>query len=177
MKQAKRIAFGGVLAALGSALMLASYFPYLTYAIPCAAGLITAVAAIELSKREAYIIYVVTAIITLLFAEPEAKLLYIFFFGYYPVLKISLEKIKIRPLEYVVKFAIFNAAVLLVYNVFAVLFGVDMSDMGDFGRYTSVILLVLGNAVFFVYDILIDRLAGTYMYRLHQNVVKFLSKK
>lgn len=174
MKQAKRVAFGGAMAALATAIMLTAYFPYLTYAIPCAAGLVTAICVIELSMGWAWGVYAVSAFLTLLFAEPEAKLLYIFFFGYYPILKTYLEKIKFRPLECLAKFAVFNAAVLAVYFVFAGLFGVDMSDMGDFGKYTAVILLALGNAAFFLYDILIDRLAGMYLFRLHKHAVKLL---
>lgn len=164
------------MAALGSALMLVSYFPYLTYAVPCIAGLVSAVTAIEIDERRAYAVYVVSAIITLLFAEPEAKLLYIMFFGYYPVLKIAIERIKIRPLEIAVKFAVFNAAIIIAYSLFAGLFGVDMSDMGDFGKYTAYILLLAGNAVFFIYDIMIERLAMVYMKKLHRTVEKLIMR-
>lgn len=176
MKQAKRVAFGGMMAALAVAVMMAAYFPYLTFAVPCMAGLVSAVVAIELSQKWAYGVYAVSSVIVLLFAEPEAKILYVSFFGYYPVLKITLEKIRAIWLEYIVKFAVFNFAIIICYTVFASVFGVSMSDMGDFGKYTNLILLAVGNIVFFVYDILIDRLAGIYMYRFHNNVSKYLSR-
>ncbi len=165
-----------MMTALAVMVMLASYFPYLTYSIPCFAGLITMIAAFELSKPWAYGVYAASSILVFLFAEPEAKLLYISFFGYYPVLKLSLEAVRSKWVQYILKFAVFNAAVVIAYALFSSLLGVDMSDMGDFGRYTAVILLIFGNVVFYVYDILIDRAAGFYAAKLHKTVYNFLQK-
>ncbi len=176
MKNAKKVAFCSMMTALAVMIMLSSYFPYITYSVPCFAGLMTMVVAFELSKRWAYGVYAASSVLIFLFAEPEAKLLYIAFFGYYPVLKLSLEAVGSRVVQFVLKFVVFNAAVVLAYTIFSAALGVDMSDMGDFGRYTSVILLIFGNVVFVIYDILIDRVAGFYAARLHRTVDNFLQK-
>ena len=104
-------------------------------------------------------------------------MLYVLFFGYYPILKAVFEKLKSRVLEYVLKFAVFNAAVLLAYGVVAGIIGVDLGDMGDFGVYTSVILLIAANAVFPLYDIAVSRMAQLYIIRIHPQVRKILKIK
>lgn len=172
MKRTKKVAFCGVMTALACAIMLVSYFPYLTYAVPIVAGLMTAVVVTEVSKAYALGAYFASAIIVLFFAEPEAKLLYVMFFGYYPLLKIIIEKLNKRFFEDVLKFACFNAAILSVYLLFSGIAGIDMSDMNTFGKYTGVIFLAAGNVVFFMYDRLIERLAVVYLLRIHPVVKK-----
>ena len=162
------------MAALASLFMLTSYFPYLTYAIPAMAGLFIMVSVIELNVKWAVLTYFASAVIVFLLAEPEAKLLYILFFGYYPILKAVTERQKSRVLEYVIKFLIFNLAVFLTYSVFAGVFGIDLSFLSEFGKYSAAILLVAANIVFLIYDKAVSQLAGFYMYRLHSIVKRIL---
>ncbi len=162
------------MAALASTFMLTSYFPYLTYAIPAMAGLFVMVSVIELNERWGIFTFLTSAFIVFLIAEPEAKLLYILFFGYYPILKAILEKQSSRVVEYVVKFLAFNGAVVLTYKVFAGIFGVDLSFLGEFGKYSVPILMIVSNVVFLLYDKAVSQLAGFYMQRLHNTVKRIL---
>lgn len=162
------------MAALASAFMLTSYFPYLTIAIPAMAGLFVMVSVIELGAKWAALTYFASAIIVFLIAEPEAKLLYIIFFGYYPILKAAAERRKTRTFEYIIKFLTFNLAMLLDYGVLAGIFGITFEDFGDFGKYTIVILLAVANIVFILYDKAVSQLSGFYMYRLHNTVKRIL---
>lgn len=163
------------MAALASAFMLTSYFPYLTIAIPAMAGLFVMVSVIELGVKWAIPTYLSSAVIVFLIAEPEAKLLYIIFFGYYPILKAAAEKLRNQALEYIIKFLTFNAAIVLAYGVLAGVFGVTLEgDLNDFGKYAVVILLAVANFVFIVYDKAVSQLAGFYMYRLHSIVKRIL---
>ena len=41
-----------------------------------------------------------------------------------------------------------------------------------FGRFTAVILLVLGNVVFIIYDLALDRLISTYYIKMRPKVKK-----
>lgn len=174
MKRTKSITLCGLMAALASLFMLTSYFPYLTYAIPAMAGLFIMVSVIELGVKWAVLTYFASAVIVFLLAEPEAKLLYILFFGYYPILKAVTERQKSRVLEYLIKFLIFNVAIILTYGVFAGIFGIQLDDFGYFGKYTMVILLAVANIVFVLYDKAVSQLAGFYMYRLHSIVKRIL---
>ena len=49
--------------------------------------------------------------------------------------------------------------------------------MGDFGKYTAIILLVAANVVFPIYDIAVTRMAQFYVARLHPQVSKILKIK
>jgi hypothetical protein len=177
VKKTKKITVSAMMAALASVFMITSYFPYLTYAIPAIAGLFIMVIVIEVDTRWAAVGYVVSALITFLMAEPEAKMLYIMFFGYYPIVKSVFERVKSRILEYLLKFAVFNLAVILCYTVVSTVFGISLENMDDFGKYTGLVLLAAGNIVFPIYDTCVSRMAQYYCVKLHPAVSKIFSGK
>ena len=174
MKQTVKITLCGILAALSAVFMLLSYFPYLTYAVPAVAGLLIMVVVIEAGYKWALGAYAAASVLVFLFAEPEGKLLYICFFGYYPILKAVFDRRKSRTLEWILKLAVFNAAIIAVYAVFARLFGVSLEEFGELGKYSEYIFLLLGNAVFVLYDIAVSRMAAVYMHMLHPRVQRIL---
>lgn len=177
LSKTNKITICAMMAASAVVVMLTSYFPYLTYAIPAIAGLCIMISLIETDTKWALLSYLSSAVIVAIVAEPEAKMLYILFFGFYPIVKAVFEKIKSRLIEYILKFAVFNAAVILAYAVFAVLFSIDVGDMGDFGKYSAIILLFAANIVFVVYDIAVSRMAQFYILKLHPAVVKIFRGK
>ena len=172
MNKTKKITLSSLMIALASLFMLTSYFPYLTYSIPAISGLFIMALVIEIDKKWAALSYFASAIIIFFLAEPEAKLIYIAFFGYYPIVKSCLEGLKSMALEYLLKFAVFNAAVILTYTVFAGLIGVSFGEMNEFGKYTSWILLLVANFVFVLYDIALTRVIEFYNYKIHDKVRK-----
>ncbi len=166
------------MAALASAFMLTSLFPYLTYAIPAIAGLFIMITVVEAGAKWGVASYIVSALLVLLLpGDIEAKMLYIAFFGYYPIVKALLESKCNRVLEYIVKFAVFNIAIVISYAFVASFIGVDMSDMNEFGKYTAYILLIAANIVFPIYDIAVTRIYGAYMARLHRQIQRIVNKK
>lgn len=173
-KNTSYIALCGITAALITAVMAASYFPFLTYAIPAIAGALIIVPLAEIGKPYAVGTYVVSALLVMLFAENEAKLMYVCFFGYYPVIKAVFEKIKLRLIEYILKFAVFNGAVTAVYLLLAELFMIDMEGVGDYGKYGVIILYAVGNVAFVLYDICLEKLCTLYMCRLHPKIKKIM---
>ena len=177
MKQTVKITFCGIIAALSAVFMLLSYFPYLTYAVPAVAGLLIMITVIEAGYKWALGAYIAASVLVFLFAEPEGKLLYICFFGYYPILKAVFDRRKSRALEWILKLAVFNAAIIAVYFVLARAFGVSVEEFGEFGKYSEYIFLLLGNAVFVLYDIAVSRSAAVYMHMLHPRVQRILRGK
>lgn len=166
------------MAALSAVFMLTSFFPYMTYGIPALAGLFIMIAVIEAGPKWGGGAYIASAVtVFILPADAEAKLLYIAFFGYYPVLKAVFERMSNRVLEYILKFAVFNAAILLSYGVLTGLLSIDVGDMGDFGKYTGVVLLCAANIVFPIYDMAVSRMAQFYLARLHRPVSRIFNKK
>lgn len=170
----KRLCFCAIMAALSAVLMLSAYFPYLTYAISCIASLPVMVVLIELNKKSALLTYCVSLLPVMLFCETEAKLLYLCFCGFYPVLKAVLEAIKSRVLSYILKLLCFNAAVLVLYLLSTFVFGVSFDDLGELGKYGGLVLLGLANLTFLAFDFCISKMAVFYLYRLHKTVDKML---
>lgn len=163
-----------MMSALATVVMLMSYFPYMTYAIPAVAGLFIMAALIETDKKWAFLSFAASAVLVFLSGDPESKFLYIFFFGFYPIVKALIEHLNKRALEWILKFAVFNAAVLSVYLIFAKFFGFSLEEFDEFGKYGAYILLLLGNIVFVIYDIAVSRVAVFYIRVLHPKIKKFL---
>lgn len=175
MKRTSKIALCGIVTALAVVIMFFSYFPYFTYAVPAAAGLLMIILVIEINPKWAVLSYIASSILILLLAETEAKLMYVLFFGYYPILKERIERIRKPLIEYILKFAVFNAAVVAVYFLATKVFAIPFDEMGSLGKYLELILLIGGNVTFAVYDFAVSRLIITYMLRLHpklKNLIK-----
>ncbi len=175
MKKTGKITFSAILAALAAVFMISSFFPYLTYGIPALASLFIMVAVVEMGVEWGIAVYIVSAfLVVILPGDPEAKLIYIALLGYFPALKALLESKCNRIVEYVIKFAVFNSMLLLTYGVIAGLFGIELGDMGEFGKYTAVVLIAAANFVFVIYDLMITRVAVWYSLRLHKTVSRYL---
>ena len=162
------------MSALAVTFMLLSYFPYLTYAIPAIAGLFIMVVVIEINLKWAFLSYLTSAVLVFISAEPESRLMYVFFLGYYPILKAIIEKIKQPVLEWILKIISFNCAVLVVYLIFAKPMGIDFSDFGVLGKYGALILLGLGNLAFALYDIAVSKMALVYIWTIAPKIKKIL---
>lgn len=173
---AGRIALGGVIAALMAVVMLTSYFPYLTYAIPAIAGLLVIVPMVEFGAGWAVMTYIAASAVVMLTAENEAKTLFVVFFGFYPVVKAMCERMRSRFCEYAVKFAVFNAAVAVYAAVSIFVLSIPVSEFTQsyFGVFTVPILIIGANAVFYVYDMGATRVITMYIMRLHPKVKKLL---
>ena len=176
MSKSGKIALGGLLTALGLVLMfLTGLIPIGTYALPAIAGVLLIVAVIEIGAKWAWMIYAAVAVLSLLFApDKEAALLFVFFFGYYPVLKSYLERISNKALSWISKFAVFNAAVVACFLLAVNFLQLPEDSFTIFGIYLPWVFLILGNVVFLIYDIALSGLVVTYVENLHHRVIKTL---
>ena len=176
MSKSGKIALGGLLTALGVVLMfLTGLIPIGTYALPAIAGVLLIVAVIEIGAKWAWMIYAAVAVLSLLFAaDKEAALLFVLFFGYYPVLKSFLERISNKVLSWISKFAVFNVAVVACFFLAVNFLQLPEDSFTVFGIYLPWVFLILGNAVFLIYDIALSDLVATYVEKLHHRVTKTL---
>lgn len=177
MKQNSKIAMCGVISALGIAIMLLAYFPYFTYLAGAVAGFLTVIVVAETDKKWALATFIVTGLLSLFFAETEAKIMYLLFFGYYPILKICIENIKSKTVQYIIKFTLFNCAVVGAYSLLTFVFGLPPEILPKYGIYGIVGILLLANVTFYIYDIALVRMAGIYMYRVHPSVKKIFKSR
>ncbi|MBQ6826150.1 MAG: hypothetical protein IJP34_05795 [Clostridia bacterium] len=174
MKNTKKITLSALMAALAVVMMLVSYFPYLTYAVPAVAGLFIMIIVIELNIKWAILSYLSSAVFVFLFAETESKFMYIALLGYYPIVKALIEKIGKAFIEIPIKLILFNISVLAVYLLLADIVGISKEEFGEFGKWGAFILLGIGNFVFILYDITVSKIAALYIIKLHPRIKKLL---
>ncbi len=175
MKKTGYLTFGAVMSALCVVTMLMSYVPSLTYSIPALAGMFVMVVVIEIGPKWAVFTYCSSAIVSMLTAEPEAALFFVFLFGNYPILKLYFEKIKFKSLKLIGKLLVFNAAIVLVYLVSFKILGIP-TDFGDIGKYLIAGIWAFANVVFLVYDYAIKSVSNWYYYKLHSRVSKMIKR-
>ena len=174
MNTTKKITLSALMAALATVIMLVSYFPYLTYAVPAVAGLCVMVIVIEINCRWAFLTYFTAAFLAFLFAETESKLMFIGFFGFYPIIKSFIEKINKPIIEWFIKFFSFNICIISIYFILSKLFMLSFEDLGKFVQYGEGILLCMANVVFIVYDIAVSRMAWFYSEKFHGKIFRIL---
>ncbi|MDO4608538.1 MAG: hypothetical protein Q4B40_05030 [Clostridia bacterium] len=174
MKNTKKITLCGIISALAVVVMLAGYFPYLTYAIPAVAGLFMIVPLIECGAVWALGCYAATSIIALLIGESETKILFVILLGYYPILKAVIERLKSRIAEWILKLILFNVAAIASYFIMSLLFDISFSEFALWGKYGAYIFLALCNVVFVIYDIGISRVGAYYSFALHDKIKKII---
>jgi hypothetical protein len=166
------IAFAGISAAVAVVVMFLSLLPSFAYAVPALAGFVICCAAQQVGRRYALIAFVSASMLSaILIPEPEAVIFFIAFFGYYPTLRPQIQKLHKWFLRWGVKLLVFNIPAVMAFAASSYIIGMDvlLSGLGDFGQWTILILLVLANGAFLLYDMCIAQL--TYAY------VRFLKPK
>lgn len=167
MKQSGKVALGGVLGALSVVCLLGTVFPYATFALPIMAGLFLAPVAVEAGRGWGWLTFGAVAILNLLVTPSmEAKLLFIAFFGYYPLLKLSIDPLP-RAVSWPLKFLIFNVTVVVTYWLMLRVFQIETDSFEMFGVNMPLLLLAVGNVAFLIIDLCIDRLTLWYMAAMH----------
>ena len=170
MKRTARVAWSGLMGALSLVCLLLTVFPFATYALPALASVFLIPVVIECGRRWALAVYAAVALLALLLApDVEARLLFVFFFGYYPILKSVAESMRRRVLEWLCKLAVFNAAVVAAYAVLSAI-GFSLEEFVVSGVSLPltgflVVFLVVGNGIFVLYDIGLSRLLPLYFSR------------
>ncbi len=165
MKQSSKAALGGIVAALSLVLLISvAVVPFLTYALPAAAGVLIIFVVIEMNKRWAIGVYAAVAILAMILVpNKEVAMMYLCFFGYYPILKAALEKSLPRWAEWIIKIIVFDVTMFLSYAFMIRFMGITLDDMDDFGKWAVPMLLGLGTVTFVIYDIALTKIITVYM--------------
>lgn len=158
-------------AALAVIILVPTVIGSFVYALPCMAGMLIMLCVIELDKKWAFGVYTASSIISfLVVSNKEAVLLYILFFGYYPILKSLFESKLCKVLEYLCKLLVFNVSLFLVYFILDKIFGMPLSevmgvsDAQSFaGRYLVLIVFAVGNVFFVLYDFAVTKILTCYL--------------
>ena len=160
-----RMALCGVMAALAVVIMsLGSIIPFATFCCPILAMLVMIPITVECPPKLGLTLYAaITILCLLLAADQEASFLFLFL-GYYPFLRPKLQQIRFRALRLAAKHAIFTCAVVLMYLLLIFVFRLDAvtEELQTAGTVLNAALLIMGNVVFYVFDLLLFRFTALY---------------
>lgn len=136
--------------------------PLFLYVFPMICGLLMTILLDECGMKISVCVYVGVSVISFLIApDKEAALMYAAFFGYYPMARALIMKLKGRLIRLLVKLALFNAAVICSYSILIRIIGLEAAGLSG-GKWVIFALLAVGNLAFYAFDILLERLLLLY---------------
>ncbi len=170
-----RVALGGIVSSFCLlAMFLTGVFPLLYLALPMLAGVLLLIIVMEVNTQWACLTYAAVGLLSLFVTyDKEAALIFILFFGYYPILYKYLNKIPVKLLRVLVKLLLFNGCMVAYFYMNVYLFGLEslVKALEDFGKYGGVIMLALLNPFFLMYDISLDGLCDLYRRQLKPRIL------
>ena len=161
---AGRVALVGVLAGMSLVfLYLSSLSPTAQLGIVAIAGLFPAGAVVSAGLGAGFFCYGAAGLLGLLLLPDKANaLLYLIFFGLWPMVKSLLERLRSRAAEWIAKLAVFNTVLTLCYVVLGELFLPFLPE----ALTAAWMVYAAGNAAFVVYDIGFSKLIAFYVARV-----------
>lgn len=172
MKNSLKIAVCAVFTAMSVVLLFIGGAAFvLVYLMPMITSLLMIILRKTFGVSAAMITYTATSILSfMLVPDRECMLMYVLFFGYYPVIYPSLEKIK--ALKWAVKFLIFNSMAALIQFALIYVFGIPFLEEGE-GIFIIVIFAALMNILFVIYDFVIKNTFLLYEKKLEKRIKKY----
>lgn len=169
----KRLALCGIFAALALALLfLGGVVPFAVIACPVLASLVLLPVYAETGKKWSVLWYLTVAALAVLIApNKEAAILFVVF-GYYPMLRKFIGRIRSHILQWGLKILYVNATVFAAYSlmIFVLQLEALVQEFAGLKTYLLVGMMLLANASFVVYDLLIDRLEIYYHVKLRRKL-------
>ena len=155
--QARRMALGGSLSALAAAvLFLGSFLPLATFCAPVLAMVILLPIQEECGPRFAWAAWGAVSVLALLLAADREMALVYGFFGWYPILRPRIARLRSRLLRLICRLAVCDGLIALLYGAVLALLAPEAAFSGS-GLLTAGTLLC-GNVLF----LLLDRVLGRF---------------
>lgn len=175
MKNSLKIAFCGIVSALSVVMMfMGGIIVLLAYIMPMLCGVLILMVKKTFGTSAAWITYVSTSVLSfILVSDRECMLMYVMFFGFYPIIKSGLEKIRSRLLSNILKLLIFNALMAAAQLVLIYVFMIPFDD-GESNVLLLVLFIVLLNLLFVTYNLLLNKFFIIYQKKLEPRLKKVL---
>lgn len=179
LKNTSKTALGAIITGLSIALMLSTtVIPFLSYAIPAICGAFIIIVVTECGNKWALLVYACVSILSLiLIPDKSAGASYALIFGYYPVIKTIFESRFSKYIALAFKIIIANVVLLLSYYITLKFFGIDTEGIEWITPYLTKwyiapIIVVFVSIFFYMYDIVLSRLAIIYKKRWRKKFLK-----
>lgn len=170
--KSRQLALCGLLTALAIvAMLLSGAIGIGTYIGPVLAMIVLLPLLEEYGVRTALAAWLVTALLAcMLTSDREMALVYLFF-GWYPVLRPRISRIRPRWAGILLRLVLCNGILFLLYGAMASLFGLAETEFS--GGLFSLLLLCMGNAVFLLIDPVLARMTVLW----HKHMKKRVSSR
>ena len=148
-------------------LYIASIWPTGQLGLTAVASLFVTAAIIESGISYGIYVYIVSSAISMLIVPNRlTPVLFILFFGYYPVIKSLIEKLKYKILQILTKLLVFNISFIIIYYLFSeLIIAFIRFDLNVF------IIFLIGNIIFLLFDYGYTKLIWFYINRI-SNLIK-----
>lgn len=166
--KSKQIALCGLLCALAVTLLLmGGVIPIATYCAPLLAMIALLPVLEEYGFKSAAAAYGAAAILALLLVPDRETALVFVAFGWYPLLRPRLSRIPSHPVRILLKLAVCNSIITLLYGLVLRLMGLT-ADLLDASRWMNLLLLISGNITFLAMDLALGRMTGLWHRKLRK---------
>lgn len=154
---AGQMAFGGLMTALAVVIMVAgTWIPAATFCCPVLASVVLLPVLERCGVKYAFCVYVSTAVLSgLLAADKEAALIFACL-GHWPVVKPHFDRISVRLVRWSAKLLVFQGALAVCYGLLFLIMTDSMVLQPDL---ITILVWLVGNVTFFLYDALLNRLS------------------
>lgn len=168
----------GLCTALSVVLMFLGGAVYIfAYVVPMVLGIIISMIKKTLGNGSAVSVYISTSVLSfILVSDKECVLMYALFFGYYPIIKPFLEKIKPGFLSFILKFFVFNISVFVIEALCVYVFRIPFFEDGAFSKAIVIAFAAAMNVIFVLYDFMLKHYLILYQNRL-ENRIKSIFKR
>ncbi|MBO5557013.1 MAG: hypothetical protein J5927_07495 [Oscillospiraceae bacterium] len=164
-----RLAFGALMAAMGTALMMAGgLIPAATYCSPLLAGVLLLPVLSEGGTGAAWSVWTATALLSLIVCpDKEAAAMYLCL-GYYPIVKPVFDRLRPRPLGFLAKLLFFALALGLMYALLCMVLQLEavLAEFREASLLVNLLLYLALMAVMLLYDFSLGKLWLLYQSRL-----------
>lgn len=135
---------------------LGGLIPVATFVCPMLCMLILAFVTKMCGDRIGWAWYGAVAILGMLLGPDKEAAAVFLFLGFYPIVKPKLDEIRLGIL---LKLALFNVLILVMYWLLIHLFGMAQiaAEYQELGTIMTVVMLLLGNVTFFLLDRVLTR--------------------
>lgn len=179
--KAKNIALGGVLVALTSIVLYSTaIIPISTISILTIASAIIPVCIIRSDIKTSIFVYIASSLIAFFLVPINISLLYFIFFGIYGIVKYFIERMRKENLEILLKLVFFNIAFVIGFIIMQNILGINIvaglevliSNFFDTSTtlIASIVLWIVSQPVFLVYDYAMTSIITFYMERIHKKI-------
>lgn len=160
----KQLSLSALISALITIILIfGTFLDILDLACVSFSAIIIAVSQNILARKYTYLIYAVSSALSLILMPLRScSLMFVFFFGYYPILRKEIFRyIKAKKICLILLFIVYNFSMSLLFTIFKSIFGIYSEPV-----YMYVILFVVSNVYFFVFEILMSRIHILYEYKI-----------